>query len=421
MRPTPAEVAVQLQAFLEQPLDRAERLAPTALLRERAGVVEILRSVVSVAQNERRDLTPEERTRFEQSRTRFDSLTAQIRAASAAEEGVARTDRPLRGSRGDPGAPGADSYRGDPWLPSLREYKERRAIDSTGNAFIPVGAPDQFFDHLRQRAVMLAAGPVVLPMTEATVNVPKIGASAAIDTVLEGDPLPSADPDLSEKITFAARKVGGFVLASSESLDDSKPELRQVVATDLVKVIALELDAQFLDGDGTPPNMTGIRNASGTTVLAAFNAGAGGIPTLDELSIMVDTLDDLGGNLERAAWFMRPLVWGSIKRLKDDQSRYQLSPQPADEAAKRLFDVPVFTTQALPSDEDISGSGQDTSAVLLADMEQVAVGRRQDVEIRYSEDFAFDTDQVAIRIICRFDIQPINAEAIVIRSGALDA
>ena len=41
------------------------------------------------------------------------------------------------------------------------------------------------------------------------------------------------------------------------------------------------------------------------------------------------------------------------------------------------------------------------------------VDQREQVEIAYSQHFAFDDDQTAIRLVARYDIQAINPAAIV--------
>jgi hypothetical protein len=61
------------------------------------------------------------------------------------------------------------------------------------------------------------------------------------------------------------------------------------------------------------------------------------------------------------------------------------------------------------------GTSNDTSYAALVDLDQVVVGRSTDVQVAYS-DYAFNADQTAM-VIGRFDIQPVNAAATVIRPG----
>jgi HK97 family phage major capsid protein len=70
----------------------------------------------------------------------------------------------------------------------------------------------------------------------------------------------------------------------------------------------------------------------------------------------------------------------------------------------------------MPSAQTV-GTSSDCSTVILADMSQVVVGMRQDLQLEMSRDYAFNADQTAIRLIARTDVQPINAAATVVING----
>ena len=123
--------------------------------------------------------------------------------------------------------------------------------------------------------------------------------------------------------------------------------------------------------------------------------------------------------MSRAAWFIHPLLWSFVRRIKDSQGRYQLQPwgvAPERDIATTLFGIPVYISSNLPSAQTV-GTSTDCSTVVLADMSQVVVGMRQDLQVQMSGDYAFASDQVAIRLIARTDLQPINAAATVVVTG----
>ena len=47
-------------------------------------------------------------------------------------------------------------------------------------------------------------------------------------------------------------------------------------------------------------------------------------------------------------------------------------------------------------------------------MSQIVVGWRKSITVEMSRDFLFSSDQTAIRLIARLDVQPINAAATVV-------
>jgi HK97 family phage major capsid protein len=82
----------------------------------------------------------------------------------------------------------------------------------------------------------------------------------------------------------------------------------------------------------------------------------------------------------------------------------------------KLFGIPVFISGNIPSAQTV-GTSTDCSTVILADMSQIVVGMRQELQVEMSRDYAFSADQTAIRLIARADVQPINATAVVVITG----
>jgi HK97 family phage major capsid protein len=359
---------------------------------------------------ENRRLSASEQEAYETVVAQIEDIDARISEVRAAGEQNRAAEATMVSLRGDP-APARNT-----WLPSRTEYREleSRAIGSSGNPYLPVAQSNEWYDRLRNASVVLQAGPRVLPMEDTSLRVPGLSASATVSSINENTQIVASDPTLTSA-TLTPRKVAALVLASNEALADSTPELRDVIAADLIRETATVLDTQFLTGNGTAPNMRGIRNFTGATVLSTLGAN-GGTPTLDTYATQLATAEAANVNSERLAWFMSPRSWQTIRGLKDSQLRYQLNPTPTGDAPKSVFGVPVYTTANIPNNLT-TGTSTDTSWAALVDLDQVAVGRRQEVEVAYSVDFRFDFDQTAVRVVARFDIQPLNAAATVILPG----
>jgi HK97 family phage major capsid protein len=63
------------------------------------------------------------------------------------------------------------------------------------------------------------------------------------------------------------------------------------------------------------------------------------------------------------------------------------------------------------------GTSTDTSYIALADMDQLAAAQRKAITVEYSRDFAFSSDQTAVRTLARYDIAPINVAGVEIITG----
>jgi HK97 family phage major capsid protein len=143
----------------------------------------------------------------------------------------------------------------------------------------------------------------------------------------------------------------------------------------------------------------------------------GATPTLDNFADMVASFEAANADRERAVWFMAPRTWATVRKIKDTQSRYQLSPVPSTAEDRSLFGLPVRTTTNIPITETV-GTSTDCSHVLLTDMSQVVVARARDVSVELSRDYAFNADQTAVRVVARFDINLMQPLSTVLMTGA---
>jgi len=315
--------------------------------------------------------------------------------------------RPITGPGG-----GDDDAR--TWLPGLHEYRtlraEQRAIGTTG-AFIPVAYANTFQDQLRKRTAVLAAGPQILPVTSAgSLKVPAITASVTVAGIAEAGTISASDPTLTTT-TLDPKKFAALTLVNREAIEDSAPELRRVIADALIKDLAVELDKQMVTGDGTGQNLTGLRNISGTTTGASTGTNGGALT----FAFLADTLgayDSANADPDRAAWIMHARTWASVRKLSDSQARPIVSIDPTLGVRPTLWGKPVFISNSLSITETV-GTSTDCSTILLADMSQVLVGVAREVELVISEDFKFDTDQIAVRATARYDIAVPQATAVV--------
>ncbi|WP_267594345.1 phage major capsid protein [Carbonactinospora thermoautotrophica] len=299
-------------------------------------------------------------------------------------------------------------------LPSFTEYRAlSESSPGAGGVLVPAGQAGTYFDMLRANSVVLAAGPRVLPMDSNTLNVPRVSTSTAVAMVAEGANIAPSDLTLAS-VELKAKKAAALTLVNNELLADSNPAARDVVSEDHIKSVAAFLDAQFLAGAGTGENMRGIRNFQDVTVTPLGTNG--GSLTLDALADAVGRLEGNNGNLNRAAWFMSGRSWASIRKAKDSQQRYQVSPDPTNDGPRRLFGIPVYVSNQISNAETV-GTSNDCSWIALVDLDQVVIGRRQEITVRYSEDYAFNADQTAIRTVSRWDIAPLDPKGVELITG----
>ena len=93
---------------------------------------------------------------------------------------------------------------------------------------------------------------------------------------------------------------------------------------------------------------------------------------------------------------------------------FQLQPDPAAESAFRLLGIPVTITNRIPAD---GGVGDNEPSIVLADFSQIAVARDLSPSLRVLSERYADFDQMAIRVVARYDTAPLNPPAVVVLRG----
>jgi HK97 family phage major capsid protein len=148
-------------------------------------------------------------------------------------------------------------------------------------------APEQatiWFDRLRNASVFLNANPIVVPVNDTQLNIPRVVGSATAQMLAENTAITPSDPTLTPAVPLLPRKATLFDLVNNQALNDSTPALQDVLATEFTRTMATLLDAQYLTRNGTPPNLRGAQNVTGSTVVAN---GANGT----QLSVQTTNLD----------------------------------------------------------------------------------------------------------------------------------
>lgn len=370
---------------------------------------------------EKRDLTSQEADEYDQIVADIDTLTERADEAAKKEKSQKDSERKMANIMGDTETRKSYDKR---WLPGIAEYRdlqrEQRAVGTTG-AFIPTEFVDRYFDQLRARTAVLAAGPTVINVDHAgSVKVPKVTSSATVGPVAENVAITPSDPGLGN-LTLDPIKLAVMTLVAREAIEDSNPDLQMVVSNSLIRDMAVKLDQQFVNGAGTGGEMTGLLKVSGVTAGATTGANGTSLAATSGagFGVLADTLaayEGANADPDRAAWIMHSRTWSSIRKIQDDQHRPIVSIDPTSGVRQSLWGHPVYISNSIPVNQTV-GTSTDCSSIILADMSQVVVATSRAVELMMSVDFAFDKDQVAIRVTSRYDIGLPQPTAVTVTTG----
>lgn len=267
---------------------------------------------------------------------------------------------------------------------------------------------------LEQASVFLAAGPRIFDTDGNPVRIPKLNSMEAPSWHGQNELIDEVDPDFGEVTLLPStmKSVKSLTRFSNELARQSVIALDAALRDRMVRDVASKLDTAFLAGDGGTP--------AGTEPLGLLSyPGTQEIPTVGVLAL--DDLHDaeglaLAANVDpaRLNWFMRSGTFIALRKLKDTTGKYLIQPDPTEAGAYRLLGHGVTVTNRIPVD---TVPDPDATAVVLADFSQVAVARDLAPSVKILDQTFGHYDQMAIRVVSRYDAAPMNAEAIVVLRG----
>lgn len=264
---------------------------------------------------------------------------------------------------------------------------------------------------LAERSVFLAAGPRIFDTTGSPVRVPKMAPPISPSWHGQNEQIAEVDPDFGEVTLLpdTMKSVKTLVKFSNELARQSVVSLDAALRDRLVTDVAATLDTAFIassTSDGTQP--LGILNYAGRQSVTGVGAVALD-PFLDAWGLALSANVNMGS----LRWMVRPETFTALRKLKDSQNRYQLVPDPTQDAVFRLFGAPVTVTSRIPT----AGSTTVTTKAVLADFGQVAVARDTAPTVKVLDQTFGDFDQMALRVVARYDAKPLNPEAVVTLEG----
>ncbi len=303
--------------------------------------------------------------------------------------------------------------------PAFRDAGE--GTTAAGGALVPPQYLQDQFVLSAQTAVAFRNAPGVqtIPVASNSVFLPRETIMPAAAAYAEAGTIANADPTFGQQ-NIVIKKQAVLNRFSNELLADSTPAFEAYLGRTLARSLAIFQDKQFLEGDGTGANVTGLAAYSGLT--AGYAAAANGDSysasgAADKLIDLVYALRAVG--VEPNAWIMHPRTAQSLSKVKDTNGRYLLEsfggvfgapvsiPNVGALATQvgytpgpwrgMLLGMPVLFTTQIPITET-QGTSTNATHIYLGDWNFAAVLERQTIELAMSEHINFTTDQTAVRV-----------------------
>jgi HK97 family phage major capsid protein len=472
------------------------------LLAKRAAAVEAFQVLAN-----KPTLTDEERTEFGTRKTEITSLKDQIDRAKEAQALVAETAQPVAGqddqqaiivrerdpytddavavsmgltsSKGLRAIAGLKMFHkagGNPELARTyaadqfgdrhsitRSFEPQRdpvtralvtSVGASGGFIVPPDYMSEIIELLRPAAVIRSSGPRVIPMPRGTMTLPGQASAATASYGNEQSAITSSQPSLNA-IVATFKKLTGLVPVSNDMMRYSDPAVDAFVRDDLVQVIALAEDLNFIFGLGTQDTpmgflafanrwvsrntgTLGVWSQSANSVLAVngadpANSTGGNFITSNTSYTLATVAAELGGCVNRLdtanvadlrrTWFMHPRSYNYLFNVQNSLGVYVYR----DELlAGRLLGYPVRKTTQIPNNYwDGTGTNKDLSFVFLVEMNEAMILDSMNLELAVSREgtyvdsggntrSAFQADQSIIRAIAEHDFQMRHDQSVAV-------
>lgn len=251
------------------------------------------------------------------------------------------------------------------WMRRVGQSKDMLTSGSGGN-LVPVPIAARVIDLMRANTVVAKLGARTVPMTSATLKVPRATGDVTASWLSEGATITASDATL-DAVTLTAQRLEAMTKVSMELSEDSDPVgIGEVVATSIASAMALKVDAAALRGTGTAPEPRGIRNQSGVNLIAlGTNGGAATWSTLVNMQSVLGQSNAAG-----TGFVLHPRTMWALADSKDTTNQFIAPPA-------SLADVWAASaaTTALPTNI-VKGTSTNCTEVYAGDWVQLMLGLR---------------------------------------------
>lgn len=398
-----------------------------AIREKRAAKVAEMRAILAKAEAEKRSLAQPEQSAFDTLKAEVQELEGQEARAQFLEDAERRTaGQPV--DRSEQALHRAVNVveviraqmEGRALTGAAAEYQaetERRTGRKAQGVFVPLAAleqrvstttsaseivptihrPDQYIEPFRNSLLARRLGVRVLSGLTGNVSIPKYGTGTTVGWVAENAALSPSDMTF-DSVSLAPKHAGGMTEMSRQLLQQSSPDIEQLVRDDLSFMLAQAIDAAIIEGGGTNEpegvlSTTGIETASLATL-----SWANILAMLQKLDLQNAAAANFVGSLK-----VKAKLQGTLKEA--GIAGYLME-------GGKVADLPAYFTKQLAEKTGTPNTGR----LIAGDWSQVLLGIWSEIDLLvnpYAET-AYSKGNVLVRAMSTVDVAVRHPEAFVV-------
>ncbi len=350
------------------------------LREQKAALLADMRKLVDAANGESRGFTDDEKTKYADLRKQVNDVTERIEALEQLEEEERQLQEPVQ-------AQGAGAQQKDDGLTAeersfvamIRGMKEQRndvnmtPDANSAGAAIPTTVARKIIERVKDRCPIFqladtyyVKGTLIIPVEDSTGGITAGYADEFSTTDGTAEKLSS--------VTLTGYLIKALTKVSKSLLNNSDIDLFNYAVNKLADAMQDKVELEYLMG--TANKIAGLKAgiaAANTVTAAATNA-----VTLDEVKDIYQ---------KDAIWIMNSATRTAIRKLKDQQNRYQLEPDPTARWGYKLFGKDVYCSDNMPA------MAAGAYAIFYGDMSGLASKVSEEIDItvlleKYAEQHA---------------------------------
>ena len=277
---------------------------------------------------------------------------------------------------------------------------EQRAVNTTGTAPELVGTDhraDQYIEPFRNSLLARKLGVRVLSGLTGNVSIPKFGTGNTTGWVAENAALPTGGMTFGS-VTLAPKHAGGITEMSRQLLQQSSPDIEQLVRADLSALLAQAIDSALIKGGG-PNEPLGVLSTVGIqTANLATLTWANILTMLQKLDIVNTSAANIVASMKVKAKLQGTLKAAGIAGYLMENSQ--------------VADLPAYFTNQLAEKTGTPNTGR----VIAGDWSQMMLGIWSEIDLLVNPfaETAYNKGNVLVRAMSTVDIACRHPEAFVV-------
>lgn len=238
--------------------------------------------------------------------------------------------------------------------------------------------PDMWVEALRNIAVVFQLGAKFITGLKGNVSFPKETGVSTADWINENDPAPESNYTVGQ-LSLTPKTIAAYTTLTRTLMLQATPDAEMIARDNLLKAIALKIDATALYGSGIAPVPKGIVNYSGIKSLTTALGSDGGYPTYAALVELFGAIESSNANINGLKWLINSKTMARLMVTPVQTSGVEGNFIIKD-GATSMVGLPFAVSNQCRSTLT-KGNGTGLSELYLGDWSQLYVGEWEGVSL----------------------------------------